>query len=139
MAKYGSPDLVIQFDNSSGVLQAMTQYITEINEVSVEGLLEESHSFGDSWFEHLPVGLRRMDPVTLSGWYDDAATTGPDAIFNAPAATTTVATRTLTITWGGTKTTSVECYIRKYTRGATRNGLTRFSVELQPTGAVTEA
>lgn len=117
----------------------MTQYITEINDVSVEGLLEESHSFGDTWFESLPVGLRRMDPVTLSGFYDDTATTGPDAIFNAPAATTTVATRTLTLTWGGTKTTSVECYIRKYTRTPTRNGLTRFSVELQPTGAVIEA
>lgn len=139
MAKYGSPDIVIQFDNSGGSLQTMTQYITEINGVKVEGLLEESHSFGDSWFEALPIGLRRMDDITLSGWYDDTATTGPDAIFNAPVPTTTTATRTLTITWGGAKTTTVETYIMSYERQAQRNGLTRFTVTLRPTGTVSEA
>jgi hypothetical protein len=139
MAKYGSSSIVVAFDDSGGSPQTMTQYVTEINEVSVESLMEESHSFGDSWFEALPVGIRKMEPITLSGWFDDTSTTGPDAIFNAPAATVATSTRTLTITWGGTKTTSVECYIKKYTRQATRNQLTKYTVELQPTGTVTEA
>lgn len=139
MAKYGSNSLAISFDDNGGIPVVMTQYITEINEVDIEALLEESHSFGDAWFEHLATGIRKMNPVTLSGFYDDAATTGPDAIFNAVASNPAQATRTLLITWGGAKTTSVECLIQKYSRGARRNQLTRFTVILQPTGSVTEA
>lgn len=117
----------------------MTSYITAINALSVEALLEESHSFGDSWIESLATGLRRMTPVELSGIYDDTSSTGPDAIFNAVASATSTSTRTLTITWGGSKTTSCETLITSYTRGATRNELTSFSVTLTPTGTVTEA
>src|SRR4051812_17578183 len=114
MAKYGSPDIIVAFDNSGGTPVTMTQYVTEINGVKVEALLEESHSFGDSWFEALPVGIRKMGDIVLSGWYDDTVTTGPDAIFNAPVPTVSTATRTLTITWGGTKTVSAETYIVSY-------------------------
>ena len=139
MAKYGSNSLIVAVDNSSGSAVTMTAYITAINALSVEAILEESHSFGDSWFESLATGLRRMTPVELSGIFDDTATTGPDVIFNAVASATSTSTRTLTITWGGSKTTSCECLISSYTRGATRGELTTFSVTLTPTGTVTEA
>ena len=139
MAKYGSNSLIVAVDNSSGSAVTMTAYITAINALSVEAILEESHSFGDSWFESLATGLRRMTSVELSGIFDDTATTGPDVIFNAVASATSTSTRTLTITWGGSKTTSCECLISSYTRGATRGELTTFSVTLTPTGTVTEA
>ena len=138
MAKYGSNSLSVSLDNSGGTPVAMTAYITAINAVTVEALLEESHSFGDSWFESLATGMRRMSPVEISGIYDDAAA-GPDAIFNSPASAPSTSTRTLLITWGGSKTTSVETVITSFTRGATRNELTSYSVTLTPTGTVTEA
>lgn len=139
MAKYGSNSLAVSLDNSSGSAVVMTPYITAIGAVTVEALLEESHSFGDSWFESLATGLRRMSPVEISGIFDDTSTTGPDAIFNAVASATSTSTRTLLITWGGSKTTSCEVLISAYTRGATRNELTSYSVTLTPTGTVTEA
>lgn len=138
MAKYGSGSITIEVDNSGGTLVNLSNYILEASEVSVEGLFEESTAFGDTWQEHLPVGVRMLPEITLGFFFDDTATTGPDAIFNAVASTVTASTRTLKVTWG-TNTTSVETYIKKYTRQPIRNGLTKASVVLRPTGATTEA
>src|SRR4051812_9968997 len=107
MAKFGSADVRIDFDNSGGTPVNMSDYILEASEVSVEGLFEESQAFGDAWKENLPVGVKMLPEITLSFFYDDTVTAGPDAIFNAVAATVAAATRTLKFTWG-TKTTAVE-------------------------------
>lgn len=133
MAKYTAANVVVEFDETGGSLTDMSQYVQEINGIDIEMTLEESHTFGDSWVENLSAGLKKVAPVTLTGMYDDTATTGPDVIFNALGAT-----RTLKITWGGTKTTSVETIIQKYSRKPARGTLTKFEVTLQPTGAVTE-
>ena len=138
MSKYGPNSLKIEFDDAVPTLRDMTQYVLTINDVQVEAILEESHSFGDAWFESLGTGIRRMNPVEMSGLYDDTATTGPDVVFNAVNSGPAVATRTLTLTWGGTKTTSTESLIAMYGRQATRNELTKYSVRIQPTGVVTE-
>lgn len=140
MAKYGSNSLVIQIDSTEGgSLVDISQYILTIGGVEVEAILQESHSFGDSWFEMLATGLRKMNPVVLGGFYDDTATTGPDAIFKNVQDSPADGTRTLVITWGGSKTTTVEVWIQKYARRAVRNELTAFEVTLQPTGSVAEA
>lgn len=140
MAKYGSNSVVVAFDDAAGDAQTMTQYVQEINGIDVEAMLEESHTFGDAWFESLASGLRKVSgDITLGGLYDDTSTTGPDAIFNAPASGPSVTTRTLTITFGGSKTFSVECFIKKYSRPLSRGKLHRYTVALQSTGAVTEA
>jgi hypothetical protein len=136
VAKYGPDDLVIEFDNSGGTLQNMSQYIREINGVEIEAILTDSHAFGDTWHEALAVGVSKVGDITLKGFYDDTASTGPDVIFNAVGNTTT---RTLKVTWGNTKTTSVETIIKKYSRMPKLDDLTGFEVILQPTGAVTEA
>jgi len=139
MAKYGSNSLAIAVDNSSGSATTMTSYVTEINSVEIEAMLEESHSFGDAWFESLATGVRKASDLVLGGFFDDTSSTGPDAIFNAVASGPTASSRTVTITWGGSKTTSFEALITKYTRTASRNELTKFEVTLTPTGTVTEA
>lgn len=139
MAKYGSANLIIAVDNASGTPVTMTSYITSIGSVEVEALLEESHSFGDAWFEQLATGVRRASDIVLGGFYDDTSTTGPDAIFNDVADGPADTTRTITVTWGGSKTTSCETIISKYSRSAVRNELTKFEVTLTPTGTVTEA
>jgi hypothetical protein len=139
MANYGQSSVVVAFDNSGGTPVTMTPYVQTINGVSVESLMEQSDSFGDSWQEFLPVAVRKNGTITLDGLYDDTATTGPDAIFNAPAPTVATTTRTLTLTFGGSKTYAVETYIQKYDRMVVRGKLHRYSVVLQPTGAATEA
>jgi hypothetical protein len=140
VANYGQSSVVVAFDNSGGSPVTMTPYVQTINGISVEALLEQSDSFGDSWVEMLPVGVRKVSgDITLDGFYDDTATTGPDAIFNAPAPTPATASRTLTITFGGSKTFAVETFIKKYDRMLVRGKLHRYSVTLAPSAAVTEA
>lgn len=135
MAQYGSNSIVIQFDDSGGTLRDVSNYIREFNGVSIEAVVNESHAFGDAWFEAVASGVKKVDDIVLGGYYDDTASTGPDAIFNAPGNT---ATRTFKVTWGSTKTTQVECVIVKYARIPGLNELSKFQVTIRPTGAVTE-
>ena len=135
MTKYGPSDIIITIDDASTSPIVMTAFIDEQSEAMLEAILEESHTFGKAWVEHLYTGIRRMGDVTFSGFYDDTGSTGPDAIFIGVG----VVTRTMKITWGGSKTTEVEAIIKSYVRSASRNGSTRFSATLTPTGTVTEA
>ncbi len=135
MTRYGYPDLKIEFDNSSDALQDMSQYVMDTPpSFDREAILEEITAAGDADEAHAKVGLNKVNTLDLGGAFDDQASTGPDVIFNAIGDT-----RTLKITWGGTKMSSVECVIKNYVRNAARGELTKFVVTLQPTGAVTEA
>jgi hypothetical protein len=104
--------------------------------VKIAAILEESHPFGTTWFEALAVGIKRMEDLTLGGFYDDTATSGPDAKYGGAAIGTTVA---VVITYGSTKTTSFNGIIADYERRLVRNQLHRYTVTLRPTGTVTEA
>ena len=134
MSRYGSDDLTIEIDNAGGTLVDMSQYVTETSGIKIEGAIEESTPFGVEWEESLFSGVKFADEVELTGFYDDTASTGPDVIFNAIGAT-----RTLKVTWGGTKTTSAEAIIVSYERIAKVKESTKYTVTLKPTGAITEA
>ena len=140
MATYTSANLIVEFDNAAGSLVNMSTYVLTLNGVKTNVDLEETHSFGDSWVERTGKGTKRIDDITLSGIYDDTITTGPEVIFNdvGNVGTTAGAPRTLKITWGGTKTTSFETYIKSFKKNPTREEMTKFEVVLSPTGTVTE-
>ena len=133
MAKYGPDDFAISVDDSGGTPVVMDAHVDDFDGMDIEALIEESHVFGDAWVAQLYSGIRKGNPFTLGGFYDDTASTGPDAVFNAVGDT-----RTVTMTWGGSKTTAFECLITKYVRTPTRNVSTRYTVTFTPTGAVTE-
>lgn len=135
MAKYGSDDLTIEIDNSGGTLVDMTSHITEINDVEKEAALEESTPFGAAWATSLASGVKLMAEIEITGFYDDTASTGPDVVIGGGLGDT----RTVAVTWGSTKKTTVEAIIAKYTRIAKVKESTKYKATLQPTGAVTEA
>jgi predicted secreted protein len=135
LSKYAGKDTVIEFDNAAGSLVDMSQHILTITNPAIEAALEESHTFGDSWKEQLNAGLKMVSDITITGFYDDAASTGPDVIFNAVGNTTT---RTLKVTYGSTKTFSVETIIKRYAVGPNKGALTTYEVVLAATGAVTQ-
>ena len=141
MALYGSDDVTIVIDSTAGTTVDVTQSIQEINGLDVEAMLEESHTFGDSWVEQLFTGIRKMGDITVKGNFDDAASTSFDVIFNDPGNTKTsgTTTRTLVVKYGGTKTTSVEVWIKNYRRMPSRGAITKAEAVLVPSGAVTEA
>ena len=139
MAKYGQADADIKIDISDGgALTSIKAYVDTINGVKVFKPTEQSDTFGDSWEEALQTGIRRLDPIEIEGFYDDTASTGPDAVLNV-AAVTHAATRTLEVTYGSTKKSTVEVWITSYERLFSRGRLTRYKAVLQPTGSVTEA
>ena len=139
MAKYGSNSFAVSIDNSSGTPVVMTNYIRTIGDVDIKAMMAESTAFGDAWVEKLATGVLEAGSITLGGYYDDTASTGPDVIFNDVATGPTDSTRTLLLTWGGSKTTSAEVWISAYKRTATVGELTGFEVTLEYTGTVTEA
>lgn len=128
MAKYSSKDL----DLTVGA-QSMKAYIQDDVTVAVEVGTEEYTAFGDTWQKHISTGVKRGDPVTIGGMYDDTETTGPDAKFNAIGTTITVV-----ITWGGSKTTTFDAIVKRYERIAKINDMTRYICTLQPTGEIEE-
>jgi len=139
MANSSPSEVVVEYDNASDALQDISQYVLSINDFAIENASEEVHTFGDSWEEHLPIGIGKLAAIELSGLYDDTASVGPDALFiRATPEIPTSNTRTLKFTWRTGKTSSVETYVTSYRRSADRNALTKYTVSLQPTGAVTE-
>lgn len=135
MAKYGSDDTVIEFDSTDGgSLQDMTQYITGVGVIKKGAVVMESTTFGDTWREHLDTGLREMDDIVLDMFYDDTSSTGSWVVFNSLGST-----RTFKVTYGSTKTTTVETVIVDVSRNLEIGSLHMMSVTLRPTGTVTEA
>lgn len=134
MAKYGSNSVTVEVDNSSGSLVDLTEYINSINGMDIEAITEDTTVFGDTWQENTYVGVKKANSIQIKGFYDDTATTGPDAVLNALGDT-----RTFQLTYGNSKSSSVEAIITKYVRIPTVSKLTEFECDLTPTGAVTEA
>jgi hypothetical protein len=130
----------IEYDSSTGGLVDITQYVLTINEIDVESLTEEVHTFGDSWEEHLPIGVGKMAPVELGGLYE-SSTSGINGLFcNRAPESPSSSTRTLKFTWiASGNNTSVETYLSNYNRAPDRNALTKYKAKLQPTGTVTES
>ena len=136
----------VKFDKSDGATQVdITQYVTAINGFHLNAPTVDVTPAGQTWIRQLFGGILSGDTFTITGVYDDTATTGPDALFNDPGCINTTATgsplnktRTLLLTYGGTKTSQVETIITAYNRDPVKGQPTMYSVDLTPTGAVTE-
>ena len=140
MANYGPADIAVNYDNAGGTPVDISAHVLTINDVDVENITEEVRPFGAAWDTHKAIGVGRMPVIELGGVFDDTAATGPDALFGGRVPeTAATATRTLAITWGSTKITSVETLLLTYRRTADKSGLTKWLARLQPTGAVVEA
>lgn len=137
MAKYGPDDLTIEVDaDSGGSLTDVSAHVDTISGLSVEAIIEQSNTFGDTWVENLFTGVSRAGAVTLEGFYDDSDSSA-DA--KTMYLNSSGETRSVRFTWGGSNTSAFEAIITNFTRTGTRDGNLRYSVTLTPTGAVTEA
>ena len=142
MAKYGSDQVNIKFTTASATsltLHDLGQYIDTFNGVKIEALTQEGHGFGDSWVEHLYTGIRRMDPVTVAGFYDNIAASGPNVMFGN--ASDIGSERRCEVNFAGTASNILQFagLVMSYSRLPTRSELTRFELVFQPSGAVNTA
>lgn len=135
MAKYGSKDIVIKVDSTSGgSLQDMTSYITSFSGLTINQGMIESTPFGAQYAEQLAAGFKTAEDITIGGFYDDTASTGPDAVFKGVGET-----RSVEVTWGGSKKSSFESIIKSYSRQPQVGELTKFEVVLTPIQTISEA
>lgn len=139
MAKYNSSNVTVQFDNAAGALQDITAVVLNTLSVKKKAMFEESTAYGKTAIERLYAGMKDSDPIQLEAFYDDAVSPAPDALFDDIGNVATAGgTRTLKITWGSTKTSSVEVWIQEYEKKTDIGKLHRSIVTLLPSGVVTE-
>src|SRR3990167_7920980 len=79
MPNRGSGDVAFFLIGGRDVLGTLT----EITDNGVEAILEETHTFGDTWREFTPVGIRFAE-MAQSGFFDDAAGSVHDALTTGP-------------------------------------------------------
>lgn len=134
--KHASSEITITYDDGpGGTGRAVTNYILTMGAAKITANMQASTAFGDAWEEMLPTGIKKMDPITLTGFWDDTATTGPHVVFLDPDDGPQDSTRTLVIVFGNSKTLTVETYLNSYSVIGKVGSLTEFEAVIQPTGA----
>ena len=114
----------------------LSNYITEWSGWNQMAVLQESHAFGDAWKEQAYSGFNQADDITIKGFYDDVAATGPHAIFGTLSMLG--GERSIKMSFGTTNAyIKTDVLIRSYNRIPTRGELTRYEVVLAPTGTPT--
>ena len=136
--KYSSQSVSVSYDDGpGGTLRAVTNHILTMSGVKISSAMQLSHAFGDSYEESTPSGMAKVDPITLGGFWDTTATTGPHVVFIAPDDGPQDDTRTLTVVFGDGKTFTVETRLVSYAVIGKNGALTEFEAVIQPTGAWT--
>jgi len=130
-------EIYVTTASSTGAFHNISPFVRGFSPgINIEAILQESHTFGDSWVEQSKVGIYRMADITISGFYDDVAASGPHAIFGALAALG--AERVIKLDLGTTNEyPKVDVIIKEYHRMPSLGELTGYEVVLAPTGAVT--
>ena len=134
MAQYGYPDLKIEVDDSGSQARDVSLFVTSINGVNIEEILQEITAAGDAQERWIAITFQRMEPLVLGGPHDDAALSlfaiTRDALGD---------TRTVKVTIGGSVTIEAEMIIQTNNIGFTLKAKHEYSVTLQPTGTITVA
>jgi hypothetical protein len=137
VGKQSSTAVTVSLTDAAAAAQAIGGFIMDLGAAEIEVEQESSESFGDSWREFTPTGMRKSAPIAVKGHFDTTLVTGPHVVLRPgdadalPGATP----RVLVIVFGDSKTFTVSVRIQKYRVVPTNGKLTQFEATLQPTGA----
>lgn len=140
LGKHGSVEWTISCDDAQGgTLRAITPYVTSIGGLKITSITQIITAFADTWEKSSPTGVKKVDPVTIHGFFDDTATVGPHVVFLTPDTTiydgTTATSRTFTVVVSNSsKTFSGEVLLMSYAVLGKQGNLTEYEAVLQPTG-----
>ena len=132
--KHSSSEITITVDDGAGSPQAITSYVMTMGAMKITAGMTPTTAFGVAWETHLPTGLKKVEPFSLSGFWDDTATTSPHVVLVAPDSTPSTASRTVTIVFGNSKTFAGEAFLTGYSVIGKAGNLTEFAADFQPTG-----
>ena len=126
-----------RIDDTGGVLRDISAYITEVQGLPGSRALNEVTALGDSGARFIP-GLEEVT-LTLSGMFDNTATSGPDAVLG-PLSTHTSAVDfkygPKGVTTGDVKYSGT-CWVLSYELRSRVGNLVEWSARLQVEGTVT--
>lgn len=138
MAKYGSPNITVTLDDSGGTPRIVTGFVLTMGALKITNKTQASTAFGDTWEKMLVTGIRAGAPISLTGLFDDTATTGTLATMTVTDADAVPGfTRTLAIVIGGGHSYGAEVILADSSVVPKANNLTEFAATLQPTGTIT--
>jgi hypothetical protein len=132
MAQHGSIDTIIELTDASAVYHDISVHVRTFNGIDVENLTQEVHGFGQSWVTNLWTGMSKVNDITFEGFYND--TTGTPAQLYARGAL-----RSLRVTWGGGKTSTVDVIMSKFSRDPKLGELTHYKLVLKPASDMVDA
>lgn len=141
MAKHGSNEVSFEIQISDGGAASTgfaSNYLTKIGDSVVNREAVDATPFGVVDETYIIGVMKKRDPLVISGFYDDTATTGPDAVLNIGKITHT-APRSCTLTFSSGKTITGAVWIEKYTRTMEVGAYHGYEASLRYTGTITEA
>lgn len=136
MAFYHGKGLAFKIDNAAGTLAVLTSYV---DSVSIDNSVDVGETTTAGAEDKTFVSGQASHDLSISGKWDDTATTGPDAVLSGiigletsssfefgPAGST-----------AGKPKKSGECFLTGYKVSAPVGGVVTFTADFKVTGAVT--
>ncbi len=137
MAFFDSKVSVFQIND--GTLRDLSAYITDIGGIPGNRNLNEVTALGDSGTKHIP-GLEDVT-ISLSGHFDDTATTGPDAVLGVLRTDTNAGGRAWDYGPKGKTSGFVKysgnCWVESYELTSRVGNIVSWSASLKVEGTVT--
>jgi hypothetical protein len=136
VGKQGSAQTTVSLTDSGGTPRAITSFVMELGEAAINVNTTTSTAFGDAWKKTVPVGMREVPEIPISGDFDTTATTGPHVVLRPgdSDALPTSTPRVLVLVFGDSKTFTVSGWLKKYGVKASVGDLTKFASVFEPTG-----
>ena len=127
---------VVRVDASAGgTLNAITQYVK-----TIEGVGREYQSLDDTHFDDLAErvipGIETSQEFALRGAFDDAATTGPDAIFSTAIGTLLTFEFDPRGTAAGARKFTMEVFVTSYKVSGEAKGQVEYETRMKQDGTV---
>lgn len=140
MAKRSSVDVVLEIDkaDAGALTSGLTPYLTKIGDLAVEKGSVDVTPYGTAAPAYLQGVLLKYAPIPVEFVYDDAAEPAPNAVLDITKYTHAV-TRSFSLTVGGTRVYTGECWITDYKVGMDVGSYHQCTATLQPTGTITVA
>lgn len=135
MATWGYPALKIELEDEAPANQNISAFVTTVNGWKKSQILEELTAAGDDDERWGIVGIGKVDPIVLTGPYDDTA---PNGLWDVTRITW-AQIRVLQFTFDDPTAADVQfisVYIENVEIKPERGKLHALVVTLQPTGAV---
>ena len=122
-------------DDGGAVARDLSAY-TESASINLSGDVEETTTFGATGDARTYIRGLNGGSFSVSGFYDNTATTGPDVVLESLYDATVTATFALSFD-AGTTTYGGESLMNSYSASASVGGVTSWSADFTVTGVTT--